>query len=385
MFHRLIKPIKSNSFFIFGGRGTGKSTFLKTYFGEEKPLWIDLLTPQEEDRYSQNPGLLAEQIHSPTCSFKWVVIDEVQKVPRLLDVVHQQIENSPVLFAMTGSSARKLKRGHANLLAGRAFLNFLFPLTFIEMGEAFDLKEALQWGTLPKITQFKTAEEKTAFLNSYALAYLKEEIWAEHVIRQLDPFRKFLEIAAQTNGQIINFSNIARDVGVDTKTVQSYFQILEDTLIGFLLDSFHLSIRKQQRQNPKFYFFDMGVKRALDRTIVQPLLPNTYAYGNAFEHFIILEIHRLNIYGDKNFRFSYLRTKDDAEIDLIVEKPDKSVVLIEIKSSERVDERDTKTLEHFLKDFQKAEGFILSRDSLSRKIGNIKAFHWQEGLKEMGL
>ena len=337
-----------------------------------------------EDLYAQNPKTLVEQIQSPSRNFEWVVIDEIQKVPKLLDVVHQQIENSPVKFAMTGSSARKLKKGGANLLAGRAFMNHLFPLTHIEMETEFDLLQALQWGTLPKTTQLKLSEEKEAFLKAYALTYLKEEIWAEHIIRQLDPFRKFLEIAAQTNGQIVNFSNIARDVGADTKTVQSYFQILEDTLLGFFLESFHLSIRKQQHKNPKFYLFDTGAKRALDKTLTQALLPNTYAFGKAFEHFIILEAHRLNIYRGRDFGFSYLRTKDDVEIDLIVERPGAKMALVEIKSASLVDERDTKSLEHFLKDFPKGEAFLLSRDPNPKKIGNVQALPWQMGFKEIG-
>ena len=385
MFHRLIKPIKSNSFFIFGARGTGKSTFLKNYFEKDRSLWLDLLDPIIEDLYAQNPNTLVQQIQSSSRNFEWVIIDEIQKIPKLLDVVHQQIENSPVKFAMTGSSARKLKRGSANLLAGRAFMNHLFPLTHIEMEEKFDLMEVLHWGTLPKITQLKTVDEKTAFLQAYALTYLKEEIWAEHIIRQMDPFRKFLEIAAQTNGQIVNFSNIAKDVGADTKTVQSYFQMLEDTLLGFFLESFHLSIRKQQLKSPKFYLFDTGVRKAMDKTLSQELIPNTYAFGKAFEHFVILEAHRLNAYHNKDFRLSYLRTKDDVEIDLIVERPGAPTALVEIKSSSHMDERDTKTVEHFLGDFKKVEGYLLSRDPIPKKIGNVQALPWDKGLKEIGL
>ncbi|MFA4874059.1 MAG: DUF4143 domain-containing protein [bacterium] len=385
MFQRLLKPLKTNSFFLFGPRGTGKTTFLHGFFDEATTLWIDLLDPLQEDRFAQRPESLAEQIKARAGQLQWVVIDEVQKLPRLLDIVHQQIETSPVKFALTGSSARKLKRGAANLLAGRAFVNHLFPLTHIELADAFDDLDVLRWGSLPKVVQLATSEEKNDFLRAYAFTYLKEEVWAEHIVRQLDPFRKFLEIAAQLNGEILNYTNIARDVGVDVKTVQSYFQILEDTLIGALLPPYHRSIRKQQHQNPKFYFFDTGVKRALDRTLTQELVPGTYGFGKLFEHFVIVEAMRLNDYLKKDYRFSYLRTKDDAEIDLIIDRPGLPVALVEIKSAERVDERSTRILERFAGDFKKTQAFCLSRDPVAKKIGNVAALHWREGLAALGL
>lgn len=384
MFHRLIKPLKSQSFFIFGARGTGKTTFLKEFFVGKEILWIDLLDPLLEERYARDPGALGHEIKASKKSVEWIVIDEVQKLPKLLDLVHDQIENSGKRFALTGSSARKLKRGSANLLAGRAFMNHLFPLTHREIGNMFELEATLRWGTLPKVIQLESEEEKKEFLRSYALTYLKEEIWSEQIIRQLDPFRKFLEIAAQTNGQIVNFSNIATDVGVDTKTAQSYFQILEDTLVGFLLEPFHYSIRKRQRQNPKFYFFDLGVKRALGRRLEEPMHASSYAFGDAFEHFVILEAFRLNEYLRKDYRFSYLRTKDDAEIDLILERPGMPLALVEIKSTDQVDERDTRTLERFLPDFKKAEAFCLSRDPRPKKIGSVTALPWDQGFRELG-
>jgi len=386
MFHRLATPLKTNSFFLFGPRGTGKSTFLKSFFAGTDTLWLDLLDPDTENELARSPKILAQRIGSRKSKKNfWVVIDEVQKIPKLLDIVHSQIEENKIRFALTGSSARKLKRGSANLLAGRAFINSLFPLTAKEMGDSFQLTQALHWGTLPKITQFASDQEKTEFLKAYALTYLKEEVWAEHIVRQLDPFRRFLEIAAQGNTQIVNYTNIARDVGVDTKTVQSYFEILEDTLLGFLLEPYHRSIRKQQRQSPKFYFFDTGVKRALERTLTQQLLPNTYAFGKAFEHFLIIEIYRLNIYLQKEFRLSYLLTKDGAEVDLIMEKSGAPATLIEIKSSTSVDERHTRTLEHFRKDFPRANTYLLSQDPHPKKIGNVRALPWQKGLVEMGL
>lgn len=385
MFRRVITPLKTNSFFLFGARGTGKTTFLREFFKEEKALWIDLLDPQQEDLFSQNPGALIQRTQAEASKISWVILDEIQKLPRLLNVVHQLIETTPLKFALTGSSARKLKKGAANLLAGRAFVNHLYPLVAQEQGDQFHLLDALQWGTLPKVTQLSTPEEKREFLKAYTLTYLKEEIWSEQIVRKLEPFRRFLPIAAQANGEVLNFSNIAQDVGADTKTVQAYFEILSDTLVGFLLPAYHRSLRKQQRQNPKFYFFDIGVKRALDGTLVQAPVPNTYGFGKLFEHFVILEILRMNDYARKGYQPYYLRTKDQAEIDLILDRPGMPTALIEIKSSEKVDERDTRSLEIFLKTFKEAEGFCLSRDPYRKKIGNVLALPWQEGIEKLGL
>lgn len=386
MISRIYKLPKNNSFFVFGARGTGKSTWLLEHFKSIKHSAINLLDPDQEALYSRDPGALSRHIQSLEKDTKWVFIDEVQKVPKLLDVVHNSIENDKMFFALTGSSARKLKRGSANMLAGRAFVFHLYPFTHKELGSRFSLQDVLEWGSLPKIFEFDNATDKARFLKSYTQTYLKEEILVEQIVRKLEPFRHFLEIAAQQNGEIVNFSNIARDVGVDTVTCQSYFQILEDTLIGHLLPSYHRSIRKRQRVNPKFYLFDIGVKRAFDGTTGQNLIPGTYSYGKTFEHFIILEALRLNDYYEKNYRLSYLRTKDDAEIDLIIERPGLKTVFIEIKSSHHVDERDVFTLKSFKKDMGSTiEAFCFSNDSLSQKVENIWMLPWEKGFKEIGL
>jgi predicted AAA+ superfamily ATPase len=217
------------------------------------------------------------------------------------------------------------------------------------------------------------------------LTYLKEEVWAEHLVRKLDPFRRFLEVAAQCNGEIVNYSNIARDIGTDHKTVCSYFEILADTLMGFVLEPYHASVRKRQRLSPKFFFFDPGVVRALNGTLNVELVASTYAFGKAFEHFVLLEIVRLSEYRRNDYRFSYLRTKDGAEIDLIVERPGKRIALVEIKSADRVDERDTRDASRFLSAFPGAEAFCLSRDKVRKRIGDVLAVHWTEGLEELGL
>jgi predicted AAA+ superfamily ATPase len=185
-----LRPLKTSSFFLFGARGTGKSTFIRNHFaGDEAVLWVDLLNPEEEDRYSRNPRELDERLDAASGKIRWVVLDEIQKVPKLLDVVHGRIERRGTKFAMTGSSARKLKREGTNLLAGRAFVYNLFPLTHRELGSDFDLDSALMYGTLPGLLKFDTGEEKAAFLRAYALTYLKEEVWGEHLVRKLDPFR----------------------------------------------------------------------------------------------------------------------------------------------------------------------------------------------------
>ena len=390
MFHRLIKLPESHSFFLFGARGTGKSTHIIKHYSGEETLFIDLLKPEEEAALLKTPNLLVERIKGHGPKLRRVILDEVQKLPRLLDLVHQQIEESkraghPLQFILTGSSARKLRRGAANLLAGRAFLYHLYPLTHQELGSRFDLTQILQYGSLPAIFSYETATEKRLYLETYGRTYLKEEIWNEQIVRKLEPFAHFLEVAAQCNGKILNFSKIGRDVGINTKTIQSYYQILEDTLAGFMLPAYHRSVRKRQTTAPKFYFFDTGVKRALDGTLSVDLVPQTHAFGDAFEHFVILEILRLSDYRNNDYRFFYFRTHEDAEIDLVVERPGKASLLIEIKSSEHVDSAEIKPLERVAKDFDACECLCLSRDKISRKVGHTLILPWQEGLAHIGL
>lgn len=385
MINRVIKPLRTRSFFLFGARGTGKSTFLRAFIPKADALWVDLLDPEEEDRLSRRPVELIERIEAKASRPEWVVVDEIQKIPKLLDVIHSLLEKSSMKFVLTGSSARKLKRQDTNLLAGRASVYELFPFTHVELENLFDLDAALRFGTLPGLTACNSDDERKAFLRAYALTFLKEEVWAEHLIRNLDPFRRFLEVAAQCNGEIVNYTNVARDVGVDTNTAQSYYQILEDCLVGVMLEPFHQSIRKRQTKAPKFFLFDTGIGRALNRTLNLEILPGTYDYGKAFEHFIVLEALRLNAYGQKDYRFSYLRTKDGAEIDLVIERPGAATALVEIKSADRVDERDARVVERFAHDLVGAEAFCLSRDPVARKIGSVMMLPWQEGLQRLGL
>lgn len=379
---RLLQLPVMRSFFLFGARNTGKSTLLRHTFGDKTALWIDLLNPDEEERYAREPMTLKQEVLALDEMVKYVIIDEIQKLPKLLDIVHQLIESTDKIFVMTGSSARKLRHGGANLLAGRAFVYNLYPLSALEINGLFQLDEALRFGTLPSVVyNVQTADEKMRFLQAYAQTYLKEEIWMEQFIRRIDPFRKFLEVAAQCNGQIINFSNIAKDVGVDDKTISQYFSLLEDTLMGFFLEPFHTSFRKRLCTKPKFYFFDPGVCRSLTRMLSVPVKKATSNYGQAFEHFIILECLRLASYYYPEYRFSYLRTRDDAEIDLIVERPGQKLLCIEIKSSDNVREDQLTAFSKLVKDIGPCEAICISQEKRAKKMGEITVLPWLEGLR----
>ena len=381
MWQRKINFLKNRSFFLFGARNTGKSTLLKQFFTPDHTLWLDLLDPLEEAQFSNNPNQLKALVAALPVSMTHVVIDEIQKVPALLDGVHHLIENTDKKFIMSGSSARKLKYGGANLLAGRAFVYHLYPFSFVELGADFNLNRTLQFGLLPEIYLSQTDQERSLFLQAYAHTYLKEEVWAEQLVRRLNPFRKFLEVAAQCNGKIINIANIARDVGVDDKTIKQYFSILEDTLLGFYLEAFQNSFRKRLSSKPKFYWFDPGVVRALTQLSQVPLQEGTSGYGDdAFEHFIILEFVKLSSYYNREFRLSYLKTKDDAEIDLVVERPGNSLLCVEIKSSSNVQLEDLTSFCQLTKELPNCEAVCLSRDSRVKQYDHVKVMPWQEGV-----
>lgn len=381
MIARTIELPDNYSFFLFGARGTGKTTLLRERFGEFPHLYINLLLPHDLNRYSVQPELLSEEIAAS--SSKWVVIDEVQKLPELLDLAHHHIETSGKLFAMSGSSARKLRHGAANLLAGRAFTRYLFPFTSVELGREFDLLEALAWGTLPKIFEFTERNNKIEFLYSYTNTYLNEEILQEQFIRKLNPFRKFLQLAAQMSGQVLNFSKIAREIGTSVPTVQSYFQILDDTLIGMILPPWQRSVRKRQVGNPKFYLFDTGVLRAYLNQLDVPIIPGTYAFGALFEHFVINEVHRRLSYKVNSFQLSFLRTASGVEIDLIIEQSGRQTVLVEIKSKSQISRQDVRQLEQILSDVPNSRAYCLSRDPKVRQIGNVLCMPWERGINEI--
>lgn len=384
VYDRLLEILPSSSFFLFGARGTGKSTFLKSYFGQEV-MWIDLLSKNEEHFYSDNPDGLSERLTQLSSLPEWVVIDEVQKVPELLDVVHSEIEQRDIKFALTGSSARKLKRGGANLLAGRAFLNHMFPLTHLELKDEFDLNHAINWGSLPGVFKFDSEVEKASFLEAYVEIYLKEEIFAEQLAKQVVPFRKFLMIAGQSSGTSLNFNKIARDIRVDWNTVRTYFEILEDTLLGFMLPAYDRSVRKQQLKSSKFYLFDVGVKKALDNTLTVNVT-HGQPYGPLFEHFIIAEIYRLNSYFRKKYKLSYLATHGGLEIDLVVERPGEKTALIEIKSGQSIDSTQLRHLKAVISENpDEFEAYCFCRESMARTLDGVVIMPWRQGMKEIGL
>ncbi len=369
---------------MFGARGTGKSTLIQQQILPElnqNYLYYDLLNSKEEDRFSRNPERLLQEIEAQNP--EWVVIDEIQKVPKLLNAIHIAIEKKQVRFLMSGSSARKLKLQSANLLAGRAFDLRLFPFTHIELEQKFDLEKALNYGTLPKTFHLKDEFELQEYLRSYALNYVKEEIQLEQLLRKLDPFREYLEIAAQMNGQIVNIHRIAKEVGVSDKTVSSYYQILEDTYLGFYLPAFHNSVRKSQKLSPKFYFFDTGVKKALEHTLKFSLAPGTAAYGMAFEHFVICEFFRLNRLCRSDFRLSFIQTTTGGEVDLVLSRPQTKKILIEIKSSKKIDEIEVRKLKAFKDSIKNSEAFYLSQDTHSYKVDGVHCLPWKEGLAKI--
>jgi len=384
MYQRLCKPITSHSFFLFGARGTGKTRLLQSLFPDPASvLWIDLLREGETLQFLRAPNELRSRLDALAKPPSFVVIDEVQRVPSLLNEVHSLIEERKQRFALTGSSARKLRRGAANMLAGRALLNYLFPLTFRELGSDFSLNRVLRWGSLPAVINEQNPDVRNALLRTYVDVYLREEIREEQLVRNLDPFARFLEAAAPSNGQIINFSKIAREAGTDSKGVARYFQILEDTLLGFFLEPYHSSVRKRQRQHAKFYLFDIGVKRALEGALRTELSPQTYDWGRAFEHLVVLEAHRLNAYLQFDYKFSYLKTQGQLEIDLIAERRGKPTWAIEIKSAAEVDIVDLRRLKELSGAIPNSRPAIFCTAQHPKLIDGVLVMPWEQGINEL--
>ena len=383
MFKRLLSPSFHESFFLFGARGTGKTTWINDTFSKQSAQceFLDFLDPEVEERFQAHPNLLNE-LSTPK-SKKWIVIDEVQKVPKILDVVHHLIEKNKQRFVLTGSSSRKLKKVGANLLAGRAFVYTLHPLTHQELGSQFDLVQALQWGTLPKILALPSDRDKKLFLKAYTQTYLKEEILIEQLVRNVIPFRDFLKIAAHESTHTLNYEKIANQLGVDNKTVQTYFDILEDTFLGFRLPGFDGSVRKSQQKHPKFYFFDSGVQRALTNELMNEVVERTGAFGDLFEQFIINEVRRLNEYRELEFEMSHLRTKNEVEIDLILSRG-RERFAVEIKSSDKIDLNRVQSFERLAQDIPNLKRmFYVSRDAHPIKIGKVECVHWKDFLAQL--
>ncbi len=381
---RLLQLSRQYSVLVFGARGVGKSTLVENTYKIETSddAYINLLDPTVEDRFARNPMELADVVAAMPTHEKYVIIDEIQKIPKLLDVVHLLIESKKCnkYFILTGSSARKLKLAGVNLLAGRAFVYHLYPFSYLELGEQFRLDQALLFGLLPGIFNFKSHSEKEKFLQAYTLTYLKEEIWAEQLVKKLDPFRKFLEVAAQANGKIVNYAKIARDVGADEKTVKNYFSVLEDTLLAFILEPFKHSFRKRLKSSPKFYFIDLGIARSLARMLNTVPKSGTSYYGELFESFVVTECIKLASYFCPEYKFSYLMTGTGVEIDLVVERPGKPLLLIEIKSASTLRDTDLHSLQAIAKDIGPCECVCFSNEPRKKKINNVVVYPWEKGI-----
>ena len=312
--------------FLFGARGTGKSTWLREQF--PSAVVYNLLDSRLSLRLARDPRSLSDELRAlPRGS--WVILDEVQKVPAVLDEVHDLIESTGLRFVLCGSSARKLKRGGANLLAGRALVKNMYPLVSAELGADFRPNDALVHGTLPMAVVGADAQ---AFLSAYSTTYLDQEVRAEALTRDVGAFARFLEVAARQSGQMTSTSNISREAGVARATVQTYFDILVDTLIGYWIPAWQLKRSTRQYTHPKFYLFDTGVARALSGRLAYP--PTSEETGQLFETLVFNEIRAYLSYHDLRYQPYFWRTYDGTEVDFLCETAD-GFVALELKSVKR--------------------------------------------------
>lgn len=360
-----IKLPPNRSAFLWGPRKTGKTTLLKQEFPDA--CWIDFLDYETFLTLSQKPHALRQIVEAQTS--KTIVIDEVQKVPKIMDEIHWLMENKGYQFILSGSSARKLRRGTSNLLGGRAWRFELYPLVTAEL-EKFDLDKALLSGLLPP---HYFSPDSRMDLKAYVHDYLKEEIQAEALTRNLPAFSKFLFTAAVTNGMLLNYSNVAREAGVSVKTIREYYQILEDTLIGKQVPPWGKAKKRRLIETSKFFFFDMGIVSALLN--YNSLIPGTIEYGRAFEHFILQECWAYRHYSKLDFPIYFWRTASGAEVDIILGDAN---VSIEVKSSDK-DNYKIKGLHLFNQEYRCQKSFIISREPMRRKISsNITVLPWKD-------
>ncbi len=317
----------TETFFLWGPRQAGKTTLLKQRYPRGR--WIDLLRSEEFRRYATRPELLRLEIEAePPDPARQIVIDEIQKVPALLDEVHGLIEGRKLCFALCGSSARKVRRGAANLLGGRALRFELLGLTAHELGSAFDLERILNHGYLPRIYESDRPAER---LDAYVSDYLREEIAAEGLVRNLPSFSDFLDVAALSDGSIVSYTSIARDCGVSNKTAKGYFQILEDTLIGAWLPAYRKRAKRRLAVSPKFYFADVGVVNSLARR--GQVRPGSELFGKAFENWVHHEIRSYLAYRRSSSALAYWRLPSGLEVDFVIGHID---LAVEAKASSRI-------------------------------------------------
>jgi len=356
------QDVETNSIFLWGARQTGKSTLLKMRFPGVR--YIDLLKSDEFARYSRRPALLREEL-SLLPKNELIIIDEIQKIPALLDEVHWLISNHHLRFILSGSSARKLRRSGVNLLGGRAIRKHLYPFVSVEIPE-FDIVKACNNGMLPP---HYLVENATNRLQAYVGDYLQQEIKAEALTRNLNTFTRFLEVAALSNGEILNYNNIASECGVSAPTVKEYFSILEETLIAYIIPAFTRNVKRRVIQSPKFYYFDVGIANfLLKRTSVNPGSPE---FGHAFEHFIMQEIIAYIGYFRPLQNLSYWRTSSGYEVDVIIGNAE---VAIEIKSSDEVQSHHTKGLKAFSEEFPNCRLIVVSLDKYARRLNNVEVY-----------
>ena len=373
---------------MFGPRGVGKTWLLRQFFeGRSDVVTLNLLKEETYLELLAEPGRIRRFLKTAsTAEIQWMIIDEVQRVPALLNEVHDLLEDpkyhNKLHFALTGSSSRKLKRGGADLLAGRALVNNLYPLSVFETEDTWTLEQMLNWGSLPAVVTASSDELRADILRAYVGTYIKEEIKEEQIVRKLEPFVRFLEAAAQANGELVTYSNIASSAVVDAKAVGRYFEILEDTLIGFFLPPFTGSARERALGLSKFYFFDIGVKRAIERELGNFARPTSSVWGRAFEHHIILECLRLNSYFKRDAKFSHLKTKDGAEIDLIVEIGRKAPLCIEIKSSRSIAETEITKLLKISSAVPRGVPLIVYDGELEQNSAGVRIVPWRKFLDE---
>lgn len=360
--------LKKKSFFLFGPRATGKSTLIETQLNHNTPI-IDLLDSELYLRLSTKPQELKSLIMAYP-DFSVVVIDEIQRIPELLNEVHSLIEKQKIRFLLTGSSARKLKKGHVNLLAGRAWTSEIFPLTSHEI-PAFDLQRYLRYGGLPAIYLSAEPEEE---LHAYVGTYLKEEIQAEALVRQIPVFSRFLQTSAVTSGQMLNFSELANDTGIPVSTVREYYQILADTFLGFLLPAWTKSVKRKALSTAKFYYFDIGVKNTLAG--IQAIEPKSDLYGQSFEHFMAMELRAYLSYNRKKIPMSYWHSKHGYEVDFILGDD----IAIEIKTTDKTSDKHFKSLKMLAEENICKRYLLVSHDKLHRKEEQFEALYWQDFL-----
>lgn len=349
MYSRLIKLPYSKSFFLFGPRGTGKTTLVRNTF--PKALYLDLLEAELFNDLLANPQRLANLI--PKNFNDFVIIDEVQRVPELLNEVHRLIENSHFKFVLTGSSARKLRRKGHNLMAGRALTYYLHPLTAFELGGDFDFNRALTYGQLPSIT---VEEDPKKYLESYVKTYLETEILQEGLTRNLSAFTRFLEIASFSQGSVLNVSEIAREAAIERKVVENYFAILEDLLIALRLPVFTKRAKRRLITHPKFYFFDVGIYRTLRP--MGPLDRPEEVEGVAFESLFLQDLLAVNDSQGLGYKLYYYRTATGQEVDFVV-YGNRGLLTFEIKRTIKVKKEMLRGIRAFKKEYPEAKCFFV--------------------------